>query len=284
MSYEDRPLPGHPAQAGDEDQSTPVPGDGSAVHAPARPAAAHQAGDAEQSVPRPGGAAGRRGGDGAGREGEGEGEKEKRRRSTGRRSSWTASRPAAAARSTRRRSTTSRSRWTRATCTTTCTTSCAAAPLAAGAAAGRGDHRQHRRERVPDVLARGGREGPEPVARGRGCDWGEDGRGLPPFTRWRRARRCCGSLQALRPAGIAARDLRECLLLQLQDAELEDTLAYRIVRDYFEQLINHRWSEISKELSITPKDVQTRRTRWPSWTRSRASSTRRRRTTTSRRT
>jgi RNA polymerase sigma-54 factor len=28
------------------------------------------------------------------------------------------------------------------------------------------------------------------------------------------------------------------------------------VRDYFDQLINHRWSEISKDLSITPKDVQ----------------------------
>jgi RNA polymerase sigma-54 factor len=64
------------------------------------------------------------------------------------------------------------------------------------------------------------------------------------------------TLQGFDPAGIAARDLRECLVLQMQDAELEDTLAYRIVREYFDQLINHRWSEISKELSITPKDVQ----------------------------
>jgi RNA polymerase sigma-54 factor len=38
--------------------------------------------------------------------------------------------------------------------------------------------------------------------------------------------------------------------------ELASSLAYRIARDYFEQLINHRWSEISKELSITPRDVQ----------------------------
>ena len=64
-------------------------------------------------------------------------------------------------------------------------------------------------------------------------------------------------LQGLDPAGIAARDLRECLLLQLRDANQEDTMAYRIVSDFFDQLINHRWSEISKELSITPKDVQT---------------------------
>ncbi|MEX0907887.1 MAG: RNA polymerase factor sigma-54 [Gemmatimonadota bacterium] len=65
------------------------------------------------------------------------------------------------------------------------------------------------------------------------------------------------TIQSFDPPGIAARDLRECLSLQLQDAEMEDTLAYRIVREYFDQLINHRWSEISKDLSITPKDVQT---------------------------
>jgi len=39
--------------------------------------------------------------------------------------------------------------------------------------------------------------------------------------------------------------------------QAEDTLTYKIINDYFDQLINHRWSEISKELSITPKDVQT---------------------------
>jgi RNA polymerase sigma-54 factor len=64
-------------------------------------------------------------------------------------------------------------------------------------------------------------------------------------------------IHGMDPAGIGARNLRECLLLQLRDQQLEDTLTFRIVNDYFDQLINHRWSEISKELSITPKDVQT---------------------------
>jgi RNA polymerase sigma-54 factor len=64
-------------------------------------------------------------------------------------------------------------------------------------------------------------------------------------------------IQSMDPAGIGARNLRECLLLQLRDQQLEDTLTYKIINDYFDQLINHRWSEISKELSITPKDVQT---------------------------
>uniref|UniRef100_UPI003B3ABC61 RNA polymerase factor sigma-54 n=1 Tax=Longimicrobium sp. TaxID=2029185 RepID=UPI003B3ABC61 len=91
------------------------------------------------------------------------------------------------------------------------------------------------------------------------------------------AERMLRTIQGFDPAGIAARDLRECILLQLRDSALQelisetgetepepaevdrrlaDSLAYRIVRDYFDQLINHRWSEISKELSITPRDVQ----------------------------
>jgi RNA polymerase sigma-54 factor len=89
-----------------------------------------------------------------------------------------------------------------------------------------------------------------------GEDWvQEEGEELRPFS-VAEGEAMLKILQAFDPAGIAARELRECLILQLQDAELEDTLAYRIVQNYFDQLINHRWSEISKELSITPKDVQ----------------------------
>jgi RNA polymerase sigma-54 factor len=100
--------------------------------------------------------------------------------------------------------------------------------------------------------------------------------GFEPYTQ-EEGERMLRTVQAFDPAGIAARDLRECILLQLRDAAAQDIvqetgepepepselearlgndLAYRIVRDYFEQLINHRWSEISKELSITPRDVQ----------------------------
>ncbi|HEX9937083.1 MAG TPA: hypothetical protein VGB15_08165, partial [Longimicrobium sp.] len=91
------------------------------------------------------------------------------------------------------------------------------------------------------------------------------------------AERMLQVIQAFDPPGIGARDLRECILLQLRDgvvqelvketgegepphSEVEErlrgSLAYRIVDQYFDQLINHRWSEISKELSITPRDVQ----------------------------
>jgi RNA polymerase sigma-54 factor len=64
------------------------------------------------------------------------------------------------------------------------------------------------------------------------------------------------TVQAFDPPGIAARNLRECLLLQLRDANDENTLAYALVDQFFDQLINHRRSEVSKELGITPKEVQ----------------------------
>ena len=64
------------------------------------------------------------------------------------------------------------------------------------------------------------------------------------------------TVQALDPPGVGARDLRECLMLQLRDAGLEHSVPYRLVRDCFEELINHRWSEISKRFGISPIDVQ----------------------------
>ncbi len=63
-------------------------------------------------------------------------------------------------------------------------------------------------------------------------------------------------VQALDPAGVGARDLRECLMLQLRDAGLEHSVPYRLVRDCFDELIAHRWSEISKRFGISPTDVQ----------------------------
>jgi RNA polymerase sigma-54 factor len=89
---------------------------------------------------------------------------------------------------------------------------------------------------------------------GEGKTWA-DGEVIEPFTILE-ADKMLKVIQDFDPPGIGARDLRECLILQFQDADQEDTLAYRIVHDYFEQLINHRWSEISKELAITPRDVQ----------------------------
>ncbi|HSQ29028.1 MAG TPA: RNA polymerase factor sigma-54 [Gemmatimonadaceae bacterium] len=63
-------------------------------------------------------------------------------------------------------------------------------------------------------------------------------------------------IQSLDPPGVGARDLRECLMLQLREAGLEQSVPYRLVRDCFDELIAHRWSEISKRFGINPADVQ----------------------------
>jgi RNA polymerase sigma-54 factor len=89
-----------------------------------------------------------------------------------------------------------------------------------------------------------------------GGDWAEPGETLDPYT-LDEGEAMLQLIQKFDPPGIGARDLRECILLQLRDLELEGTRTYRIVEEYFDQLINHRWSEISKDLAITPKEVQT---------------------------
>jgi RNA polymerase sigma-54 factor len=64
------------------------------------------------------------------------------------------------------------------------------------------------------------------------------------------------TVQDLDPPGVGARDLRECLMLQLEEAGLSQSVPYRLVRDCFEELIAHRWSEISKRFGISAADVQ----------------------------
>jgi RNA polymerase sigma-54 factor len=63
-------------------------------------------------------------------------------------------------------------------------------------------------------------------------------------------------IQGFYPSGVGARDLQETLLIQLRERGEDDTLAFQIIRDHFEQLVNHRWSELSKEHGIPPVDVQ----------------------------
>lgn len=63
-------------------------------------------------------------------------------------------------------------------------------------------------------------------------------------------------IQELDPPGVGARDLRECLLLQLRAAGQHASLAYRLVKESFEELIAHRWSELSKRFGISAQEVQ----------------------------
>ena len=55
-------------------------------------------------------------------------------------------------------------------------------------------------------------------------------------------------VQQLDPPGIAARDLQDCLLIQLNGKE--QTIAYQIVLEYFDDFANHRYENLQKELEI----------------------------------
>ncbi len=63
-------------------------------------------------------------------------------------------------------------------------------------------------------------------------------------------------IQSLDPPGVGARDLRECILLQLRARGEEDSLAYLLVSEHFKDFLHHKWNEIARTLSLTPREVQ----------------------------
>jgi RNA polymerase sigma-54 factor len=63
-------------------------------------------------------------------------------------------------------------------------------------------------------------------------------------------------IQGFEPAGVGARDLRECLMLQLERAGKDDTLEYRIIRDHMEALGKRRIPDIARGTGQTVDDVQ----------------------------
>src|SRR5207244_7202686 len=63
-------------------------------------------------------------------------------------------------------------------------------------------------------------------------------------------------IQSFYPAGVGARDLRECLLIQLQREGRERSLEYRIVSEHMEDLGRRRFPEIARRMGISVEDVQ----------------------------
>jgi RNA polymerase sigma-54 factor len=66
-----------------------------------------------------------------------------------------------------------------------------------------------------------------------------------------------GVVQGFDPPGVAARDLRECLMLQLRLLEDERRhLALEIVRDHMEDLTKRRFTRITRSLGISEDDLR----------------------------
>jgi len=63
-------------------------------------------------------------------------------------------------------------------------------------------------------------------------------------------------IQSFHPVGVGARDLRECLLLQLERQGKQKTLEHRIVQDFMEALGKRRMPEIARGTVEDVVDVQ----------------------------
>ena len=63
-------------------------------------------------------------------------------------------------------------------------------------------------------------------------------------------------IQGFYPPGVGARDLRECLLIQLKRAGKENTLEYKIVHDHMQDLGKRRFPEIARRMGISVEQIQ----------------------------
>ncbi len=64
-------------------------------------------------------------------------------------------------------------------------------------------------------------------------------------------------VQALDPAGVAARDLRECLLLQIESRNGRGGVAWQIVSDHLKLLESRQFRELARALGRPPEHIQT---------------------------
>jgi RNA polymerase sigma-54 factor len=62
-------------------------------------------------------------------------------------------------------------------------------------------------------------------------------------------------VQSMDPIGVGARDLRECLLLQLRSLGMQDSLAHSIVQDHLHLLEGHKLKEIANRTGSSFEDV-----------------------------
>lgn len=69
------------------------------------------------------------------------------------------------------------------------------------------------------------------------------------------AERALRQIQFFDPVGVGARNLSECLLVQLEGLNLAGSLAARIVADHLSQLENKRYEKLARELGVSVDEV-----------------------------
>jgi RNA polymerase sigma-54 factor len=63
-------------------------------------------------------------------------------------------------------------------------------------------------------------------------------------------------VQSFYPPGVGARDLRECLLIQLKREGRQNSLEYKIIADHMQDLGKRRFPEIARRMGISVEQVQ----------------------------
>ncbi len=63
------------------------------------------------------------------------------------------------------------------------------------------------------------------------------------------------TIQSFDPPGVAARDLKECLLIQLEQRGMEDSLAFKIVTTHLDKLERRKYDQIAKAENVTTEQA-----------------------------
>ncbi|MEQ6388667.1 RNA polymerase factor sigma-54 [Bacillaceae bacterium S4-13-58] len=63
------------------------------------------------------------------------------------------------------------------------------------------------------------------------------------------------TIQRMEPIGVGARNLKECLLIQIEEQDPNNHIAKRMVSEYLEEMSMQMWDEISRELGVTKDKV-----------------------------
>ncbi|MDQ6802803.1 MAG: RNA polymerase factor sigma-54 [Acidobacteriota bacterium] len=64
------------------------------------------------------------------------------------------------------------------------------------------------------------------------------------------------AIQSLDPIGVGARDLRECLLLQLEFLEVDEPLVETIIRDHWDMFMQRHFVQLAKVIGIDLKTLE----------------------------
>ena len=64
-----------------------------------------------------------------------------------------------------------------------------------------------------------------------------------------------GKIQEFDPVGVACRDLKECLLIQIRFLKEEGSLAEKIVKDHLSDLEKNKYQVIARDLNVTIEEV-----------------------------